>query len=232
MQMHIQFYLSLIWILLSQIIANAKDDPHWKINVNKTINAKKGSNITIYCTFEIPPEQKPNIIVYWKTDGSSSCSKNDNDKRAFAFHPNSSCIDQHFRSRTKLIGNASNGNCSLQIFNIMESEPSIYLRVSGRNNYYSFKEHRVSIKVDGQNLSSPNHTDDTSFENGTTSATPDVHDDDKELYLSIFLPLLGLLIIAAAGTVFYKMHKRSHMMNREESGYYVNFRRTLSTPRK
>ncbi|XP_027863349.1 uncharacterized protein LOC114138331 [Xiphophorus couchianus] len=232
MLMHILFYLSLIRILLSQDIAKAKEDPRWKIYLNQTINATKGSNIIIFCTFETPPEQKTNIKVYWKTKGSSSCSKKDNDKLAFAFHPNSSCIDPHFQSRTKLIGEARDGNCSLQIINIMKSEPSIYLRVSGWNVSYSFVKHHVNIKVDGQNLSSLSHRDDPSIEFETTRAMPDVHDDDKKLYLTIFVPLFGLFIIAAAGIVAYKMHKRSHMMNRRESGYYANFRRTLSTPRK
>ncbi|XP_023187188.1 uncharacterized protein LOC111608174 [Xiphophorus maculatus] len=62
---------------------------------------------------------------------------------------------------------------------------------------------------------------------------PDVHDDGNiKLYLAIFVPLLGLLIIATAGTVAYKMHKRSLMFKRQESGYYANFRQTSSTTPK
>ncbi|XP_008430613.1 uncharacterized protein LOC103478505 [Poecilia reticulata] len=232
MQMHILFYLSLIWILLSQDIAKANDDPRWKINVTQTIHATKGSNVIIPCTFEIPPEQNTNVKVYWKTDGKSRCSEKDNDKQAFAFHPDNSCIHPRFRRRTNLTGEASKGNCSLQILNIREGEPSIYLRVSGWSVSYSFKKYHVYIKVDGQNLSSLSHTDDPPVVFTTISAMPDVHDDGRKLYLAIFLPLLGLLIIAAAVVVAYKMHKRSHMMKRQESGYYANFKRTLSTPRK
>ncbi|XP_054903922.1 uncharacterized protein LOC129371375 [Poeciliopsis prolifica] len=234
MQTHILFYLSLTWIRLSQDIAKAKDtgDPKWKINVNQNITATKGSNIIIFCTFETPPEQKTNITVYWKTNGRSSCSRNDNDKLAFAFHPSSSCIDPHFQGRTKLIGEASDGNCSLQIFNIRKTEPSIYVRVSGRSNYYSFKKHAVKFYVDEKNLSSLSHTDYPSFE-FTTSAMPDVHDDGNiKMYLAIFVPLPIILIIAAAGIVAYKTYKRSHMMKRQESGYYANFKRTSSTPHK
>ncbi|XP_054903976.1 uncharacterized protein LOC129371419 isoform X2 [Poeciliopsis prolifica] len=216
MQLPILFYLTVMWILLSQ----AKDtgDPKWKINVNQNITATKGSNIIIFCTFETPPEQKTNITVYWKTNGRSSCSRNDNDKLAFAFHPSSSCIDPHFQGRTKLIGEASDGNCSLQIFNIRKTEPSIYVRVSGRSNYYSFKKHAVKFYVDEKNL---------------TSAMPDVHDDGNiKMYLAIFVPLPIILIIAAAGIVAYKTYKRSHTFKRQESGYYANFRQASSTTAK
>ncbi|XP_014860179.1 PREDICTED: uncharacterized protein LOC106928429 isoform X1 [Poecilia mexicana] len=229
MQMHILFYLSLIWILLSQDIAKANDHPHWKINVTRIINATKGSNVIISCTFETAPGQNTNAKVYWKTEGTSKCSVKDNDKNAFVYHSDSSCIDPRFKYRTTLIGEASERNCSLQIFNIAEGEPPIYLRVSGWNDSYSFKKYKVYINVDGQNLSSLSHTNDTPV---APTTMPVVPDDGRQLYLAIFLPLLGLLIIAAAGIVAYKMHRRSHMMKRQESGYYANFKRTLSTPRK
>ncbi|XP_014860180.1 PREDICTED: uncharacterized protein LOC106928429 isoform X2 [Poecilia mexicana] len=197
MQMHILFYLSLIWILLSQDIAKANDHPHWKINVTRIINATKGSNVIISCTFETAPGQNTNAKVYWKTEGTSKCSVKDNDKNAFVYHSDSSCIDPRFKYRTTLIGEASERNCSLQIFNIAEGSLS--------------------------------HTNDTPV---APTTMPVVPDDGRQLYLAIFLPLLGLLIIAAAGIVAYKMHRRSHMMKRQESGYYANFKRTLSTPRK
>ncbi|MEQ2177602.1 hypothetical protein GOODEAATRI_005202 [Goodea atripinnis] len=225
MKLPILLYLSLMWILRSQA-----QDHDWKININRTLNATKGSNITIMCQFYFPSTQNTNNFgVYWKTEGQSECSKNDNDKKAFAFHPILRCVDSNFRHRTKLIGNKSKGNCSLQIFNIREGEPKIYLRVTGSNDNYSFVKDPVIIYVDGQKLTSLNHTDPP-FNTTATNSMSGSHDDGKKikLYLTTFVPVLGVLVVVAAGTVAYKIRKSSYRFEREESGYYVNFRRTSS----
>ncbi|MED6240846.1 hypothetical protein ATANTOWER_029369, partial [Ataeniobius toweri] len=204
MKLPILLYLSLMWILRSQA-----QDHDWKINTYRTLNATKGSNITIMCRFYFPSTQNTNNFgVYWKTEGKSECSKNDNDKKAFAFHPILSCVDSNFRHRTKLIGNKSKGNCSLQIFNIREGEPKIYLRVTGLNDNYSFVKDPVIIYVDGQNLTSLNHTDPL-FNTAEANSMSGSHDDGKKikLYLTTFVPVLGVLVIVAAGTVAYKIRK-------------------------
>ncbi|MEQ2274384.1 hypothetical protein XENORESO_019980, partial [Xenotaenia resolanae] len=161
------------------------------------------------CRFHFPSTQNTNNFgVYWKTEGKSNCSKNDNDKKAFAFHPDWTCVDFNFTNRTKLIGNKSKGNCSLQIFNIREGEPKIYLRVTGSNDNYSFVKDPVIIYVDGQDLTSLNHTDPP-FTTAAANSMSGSHDDEKKikLYLTTIVPVLGVLVIVAAGTVAYKIRK-------------------------
>ncbi|XP_035984069.1 uncharacterized protein LOC110367344 [Fundulus heteroclitus] len=231
MQFPMLIYLRLMLILLTQTKVKAKDE-EWAIVLNRTIHATKGTSITILCKFSAPEIQcKKPCTVYWKTEGTSECAKNDNDKKAFAFHPNASCIDPRFRNRTQLIGDTSNGNCSLQISDIQKSEPLIYLRVTGFNDSYSFVKHKVRFNMVDQKSGPLNNTDST-FESATESSVSVSYEDGKiKLYLATFLPLLGLIVIVA-GTVAYKVHKRSYAFKGEESGYYANFKHTSSNPPK
>lgn len=130
-----------------------KTDQGWKLNVSKSITVEKGSNVTIHCLFSYPEKHHtPDVKVYWKTAGTSVCAKTDNDKAAFVFHPNQTCVLPEFTGRTRLIGNENSGNCSLQILNITK-EQSMYVRIIAKGDQYSFKKERVIISLKGENLS-------------------------------------------------------------------------------
>lgn len=114
---------------------------------------EKGSDVNIRCQFSYPEKHHTqDVKVYWKTDGTSVCSKTDNDKKAFVFHPNQTCVLPEFRGRTKLIGNETSGDCSLQILNITMGGV-IYVRIIAKGDQYSFKKQKVSISLRGENPS-------------------------------------------------------------------------------
>lgn len=130
----------------------------WRINVQRHFNVSEGSDLTIPCTFTYPSQyHTEDVEVYWKKKGQSVCSKSDLDRGAFVFHPNDTCVLPNYRGRTKLIGDKTKGNCSLQITNIIISEPYLYMRVSGKGKNYSFKKENVKISVNGENLTKTYH---------------------------------------------------------------------------
>lgn len=125
----------------------------WTINVTRHINATLGSNVTIPCTFTYPLEHHTkNVEVYWKKPGKKLHIK-DKDPNPFVYHTNDTFVLEMYRGKTMLIGNKSNGNCSLKILNVMENEPEIYVRIAAKGQNYSFKAHSVSISVLGKNFS-------------------------------------------------------------------------------
>uniref|UniRef100_A0A8C7XXA2 Immunoglobulin V-set domain-containing protein n=1 Tax=Oryzias sinensis TaxID=183150 RepID=A0A8C7XXA2_9TELE len=125
----------------------------WTLTVNTNITVEKGSDVNIPCQFSYPEKHHTqDVKVYWKTDGTSVCSKTDNDKMAFVFHPNQTCVLPEYRGRTKLIGNETSGDCSLQIMNITMGGV-IYVRIVAKGDQNSFKKQNVSISLKGENPS-------------------------------------------------------------------------------
>ncbi|KAM9723413.1 uncharacterized protein ACNS7B_018833 [Menidia menidia] len=212
-------------ILTLALFSKALD---WKIKVEKKHVGKIGEDITIQCTYSYPKDQRTNDFkVYWKTEGKSDCSKKDKDTNAFVFHPNSSCVVPKYRGKTKLIGKKDNGSCSLLIKDLKEPEPFIYVRVCGLSDSYSFKKQPVSIYLHGYlNISKTADDNVTS-----TMSTSDVQ-NNYIVYLTIFVPVLGLLTFLLVGAVVCIKRKRNNTpgVNRpptegaiKESDYYVNF---------
>ncbi|XP_061572570.1 uncharacterized protein LOC133428860 [Cololabis saira] len=230
MQLQSVLYLCLIQILVSYSKGN-----DWRINVTRSFNVTKGSNLTIPCSFSYPSKYQTNDVqVYWKTRGRSECSKNDNDKNAFVFHPNETCVLPKYKGQTKVIGDKDGGNCSLQIRNITNNEPYIYLRIFVKNQNYSFTKNNVKISVQGAVIQTPDPTRSVVFTSETPTTTPNIVAGDNghlNIYLTIFIPVLALtLIVFITGIVFYIKRKRSNTLNREESGFYVNFNKASSDP--
>uniref|UniRef100_A0A1A8C390 Uncharacterized protein n=4 Tax=Nothobranchius TaxID=28779 RepID=A0A1A8C390_NOTKA len=215
-----------LWLVL--ILVSYSRGQEWEIRTEKKINAAKGSNITIFCTFKIPSTSNF-TAVYWKTDGESECSKNDNDRKAFVYHPNRSCVLEKYKTKTKLIGDGAKGNCTLQIYNVQESE-QIYMRVVAVPKPYSFKPNPVTIHVNGSDVIAV-----TVEADATTTPLPQTPTVSFETSLSSFyisIPAVVLLIAAVAGIIIYKKCKRSHNFIRKQSGPYVNFSRGTSNPYK
>lgn len=126
----------------------------WNINVNRSFVAKPGTNVTIPCTFTYPPEHHTESVqVYWKKFEKSKFNTFDNDQNGFVYHTNYTFVLEKYRGKTTLIGNEAEGSCSLEIRNIMENEPKIYVRVIAKGDNYSFKNDFVSISLSGKNSS-------------------------------------------------------------------------------
>ncbi|XP_026149259.1 sialic acid-binding Ig-like lectin 12 isoform X2 [Mastacembelus armatus] len=218
MMLPILIDLSLILILTSK-----SQGQSWNIQVKRKISATLGSDVIIPCNFTYPRKyHTEDVKVYWKKPGNNSFLINDVDKNPFVFHTNETFLLEKYKSRTKLIGNKNEGNCSLKILNIRDSESKLYVRISAKGENYSFVKNFVSITV--QNALPVTLGPDTATtywvqEKETTS-----------MYLAIFLPVAALLvIILVTGLVCYKKRNRSQPLTREESAYYANFSRTLET---
>lgn len=212
---------SLVLILLSAGL-NSEGLP-WSINVTQIYQEPPGSDMVIRCSFTYPEEHHTeDVQVYWKKPGTSVCSKNDKDKQAFISHTNATCVDDHYRGRTKLIGNQREGNCSLAISNVTRNEKNIYLRVFAKNQNYSFIKNFVSIEIKGNPTV-------TSILDTMLVMTEEPPNDSKTIYAAIFAPVAALVLLVAGILVAVK-YKRSQTFTREESGYYANCSRSSPHP--
>ncbi|KAI4904647.1 hypothetical protein NFI96_019431 [Prochilodus magdalenae] len=123
---------------------------NWTINLTeKEFHVAKSSNITINCsvTYAPPEESKKNIQGFWKAIGKGEVETKSFDKRAFIFHPNDSFVLKRFRGRTRLLGNVSDGNCSLFISNTQSSDAGeYYFRVETGTNQFSFIKKTIKSK--------------------------------------------------------------------------------------
>ncbi|XP_078789098.1 uncharacterized protein LOC101172436 isoform X2 [Oryzias latipes] len=215
-------------------LASCLQDSTWTLNVNRNITVEKGSDVNIRCQFSYPEKHHTqDVKVYWKTDGTSVCSKTDNDKKAFVFHPNQTCVLPEFRGRTKLIGNETSGDCSLQILNITMGGV-IYVRIIAKGDQYSFKKQKVSISLRGTYIIQP--TQESGFFTTTgkaVSAMPVSEASTLNTYITATTLAALAVVMIITGVVICTKHKRSsRTLTREESSYYVNFRRALSKSHK
>ncbi|XP_034029568.1 myelin-associated glycoprotein-like [Thalassophryne amazonica] len=137
--------LSLILILT----VNAKGQ-EWSVDVPSFINATLGATVTIQCTFNYPHEQQTDKVqLYWKVPISRAFDTKVEVKHAFIYHPIDAYVLKQYRTKTKLIGDKTMKNCSLMIKNIKDDINQLYLRVTGKNDSYSFVKNNVSIRVYG-----------------------------------------------------------------------------------
>ncbi|XP_029959122.1 uncharacterized protein LOC115397091 [Salarias fasciatus] len=229
MQLPLLIYFSLILIVVSKD-QNSKD-PEWIIDVKPSIEGPSGSTITVQCSFSYPERYRSSDVqVYWKKRGTSICSESDNDKRAFVYHPNSTCVHDDYKGKTELTGDQNQGNCSLKIQNVSKNEPMIYLRISVRNENYSFFSSPVSISVTGNTAVDTRYPTGPEFlptESSEAAATGEPPQDSKIMYMATFIPVIVVILIVAV-ILFTVKCKRSQAFTREESKYYANFSRTSS----
>ncbi|KAF6739552.1 Sialic acid-binding Ig-like lectin 5 [Oryzias melastigma] len=223
--------LNVIPLSLMFTLASCLQDQGWKLNVSKSITVEKGSNVTIHCLFSYPEKHHtPDVKVYWKTAGTSVCAKTDNDKAAFVFHPNQTCVLPEFTGRTRLIGNENSGNCSLQILNITK-EQSMYVRIIAKGDQYSFKKERVIISLKGTYVLQPTHEPDIITTALSTQSVAEAL--TLNTYIAAIIPAaLAFVMIITGAAIFMKRKRSSRSVTREESSYYVNFRRALSNSHK
>ncbi|XP_068592648.1 sialic acid-binding Ig-like lectin 10 [Cebidichthys violaceus] len=224
--------MGLIDLTLILILASNSKGQSWHVNVSRRINATLGSNVTIPCTFTIPPEYNTQSVeVYWKKREGSDLDSSKNNRNAFVFHPNNTLVLEKYRGKTKLIGNESKGNCSLKIFDIMNNEQNIYVRVIAKGESYSFYTDSVSISVSGlgvllvlePDIKQPIPTFQTTTIFSTVGMT---QEPPPQWHVVISVSVVAILIVIfVVGIVFGIKYKRSKSFTRKDSGYYANFSR-------
>uniref|UniRef100_A0A3B4UCQ6 Ig-like domain-containing protein n=1 Tax=Seriola dumerili TaxID=41447 RepID=A0A3B4UCQ6_SERDU len=127
--------LSLHFITVVQTEASS-----WTIQVPSSVKGLPGSCVVIPCTFNYPDPDKvvTKFTGIW-TDATSHV----------IYHPVESKIMQQYRSRTELLGDVTQRNCSLKIDPLQQTDQGpFYFRIEIADyNNFSFKENRVSISM-------------------------------------------------------------------------------------
>ncbi|XP_075965702.1 uncharacterized protein LOC142969604 [Anarhichas minor] len=218
-QMKLMGLIDLTLILI--VASNSKDlGQRWDVHLSGYINATLGSDVTILCTFTIPPlYQNESVKVYWKKREGRNFDSITNNKNPYVFHPNNALVLEKYRGKTKLIGDESKGNCSLKISNIRHNEANIYVRVMAKE-YFSFYDNSVSISVSGLGVSPIPPVPAVSSQVNTTQE-PRLQ---WQMAISVSVGAI-LIVIVVVGIVFGIKHKRSKSSTRKDSGYYANFSR-------
>ncbi|XP_034540682.1 uncharacterized protein LOC117813761 [Notolabrus celidotus] len=196
----------------------------WTITVNRSISARRGSDVTIHCTFTCPPVQCDNKAqVIWKKRQGKTFDGKVNDANEFVFHENKTFVLERYREKTELVNKKGNKDkdCSLRIKNVTDSDGDIYVRLIAEKDQYSYYRDTVSIIVSNGNKTSPEDT--ANIPNNLSLL----------MYTTIFVPVAALVIIVIlVGTLCLIKHKRKQSFTREESGYYANFSRASSNNTK
>nr|XP_046255349.1 sialic acid-binding Ig-like lectin 12 [Scatophagus argus]XP_046255350.1 sialic acid-binding Ig-like lectin 12 [Scatophagus argus] len=117
----------------------------WTIEVPSSVKGLLGSCVVIPCSFNYPePENRvTEFTAMWKVATDE-----------LIYHPVESTIMQQYRTRTELIGDVSQKNCSLKIDPLQQSDNGPFhfrIEIKGYEKY-SYKKNMVSIAM----ISEPN----------------------------------------------------------------------------
>ncbi|RVE63057.1 hypothetical protein OJAV_G00163000 [Oryzias javanicus] len=104
---------------------------------DEEISAEPGLCVVIPCSFMTPPNFKPQYLLWFKCESSRRCGNSD-----IIFHTNQNDkinLKPEFMRRVSLLDpDVNNGNCSIRISDLRESDSGSYqLRVNGLLNGYS-----------------------------------------------------------------------------------------------
>ncbi|XP_056236092.1 sialoadhesin-like [Seriola aureovittata] len=132
--------LFFVWLFFKVVQTEASS---WTVQVPSSVKGLPGSCVVLPCTFNYPDTDK-NITKFtgiWFKDSDE-----------IIYHPVESKIVQQYRSRTALLGNVTQKNCSLKIDPLEEKDQGpFYFRIEIADyNNFSFKENRVSISMTGK----------------------------------------------------------------------------------
>lgn len=221
--------LMLIFILTQDSSATGTK---WAVMVPKVLDAVMQSTVTIPCNFTCPPSKnRDSIEVFWKIKEKINRKINDKDQFEFIYHPHNDYVKKDFQRRTNLTGDVRQGNCSLQIQSIQESDMKypLYVRVSNGLDSYSFFKSLVYINISGFNDTRFNSVPDDPFPTTGDNLGDTDETDNPGLVTTIciatIVPVVVVLCAVLLGLVIFKRRKRSTTITREESygGYYANF---------
>ncbi|XP_053743364.1 uncharacterized protein LOC128771722 isoform X1 [Synchiropus splendidus] len=220
---------------LCLVLMLASEGHLWSINVTRRIQAQLGLSVVVPCTFTVPPEST-DIKLFWKKSKTKNhFPHKDMDRNAFVYHPNNSFVMPKYRGKTSLLGQGN--NCSLKIQNIQEIEPSIYLRITTKQDNYSFIKNNVFISIQGQAVPSVTLNPaevtarslpyaDVSTTPATASASTEGTQTPTHTYVTIVVPLVAILLLAGvAGFLVYTRCGSLRKVRVQESLRYANFHR-------
>ncbi|KAK7926300.1 hypothetical protein WMY93_008610 [Mugilogobius chulae] len=219
----------------------------WSIDVNRHIDAVRGSDVLIRCNFSYPSQHHTNNVkVFWKKDESKENHKK-GDTNPFVFHPDSSQITELYSGRTSLVGIVKEGNCSLRIKNVTQDESNLYVRIETKK-YFSFYNYLVSIKVNDSIRRAVTSSPALVITQKVIRTSPQVTSSATLFYtteplaltprqnsafplhliISIAVPISSILILGIVVLVVFLICRkfgRERSLNRTSSGYYANFSR-------
>ncbi|XP_026149251.1 myelin-associated glycoprotein isoform X2 [Mastacembelus armatus] len=115
----------------------------WTVTVPQSVRGVLGSCVVISCKYDFPHTTN-------KITGYTGIWYKDTDQ--VIYHPQTSNIIENYRSRTELLGNLEQKNCSLKINSLQQSDQgSFYFRIEiGGHDKYTHSNHKVSITVDSE----------------------------------------------------------------------------------
>ncbi|XP_031154737.1 myelin-associated glycoprotein-like isoform X1 [Sander lucioperca] len=164
----------------------------WTIKVPSSVKGLPGSCVVIPCSFNYPD---PSSVV---TEFTGMWAEG---AHVLIYHPDKSTVKQQYRSRTELLGDIRQKNCSLKIDPLQQSDQGpFYFRIEMAGyDKFSYKENTVSITmsvpnpiqfsvkeevVEGEKVSascSVSHSCPTSPPVFTWSHTGDIHLQPQQL---------------------------------------------------
>ncbi|XP_050931815.1 Schwann cell myelin protein isoform X4 [Lates calcarifer] len=133
--------LYFVWFCLEVVQTKASS---WTVNLPAAVKGLSGSCVVIPCSFNYPDPGK-GVTTYtgiWYEAASHHV----------LYHPVESKIFQGYKTRTKLLGDVSQKNCSLKIDPLRQSDQGNFffrIEMAGYDSY-SYKDKRVSISVIGE----------------------------------------------------------------------------------
>ncbi|XP_018601032.2 sialic acid-binding Ig-like lectin 6 [Scleropages formosus] len=115
----------------------------WTADYPSSISTIQDVCVVIPCTYKYP-DTKPNTEKTW----TGYWYINENDKQA-VYDEKIANVLSNFKNRTRLVGNLSQGNCSLMINDVKKADhQKMYFRIQIKNlDNYSFLKKTVSITV-------------------------------------------------------------------------------------
>lgn len=111
----------------------------------REIYAMIGSDVSIPCKFK--PDGKE-FQVSWKKKGEKSeFHLPEGDTNAFIYHPTDSWVNMKYKGRTELIGNNTEGNCSILIRDVQGNISDIYVRLITRKHNIQHSYFNVTVSI-------------------------------------------------------------------------------------
>ncbi|XP_069460921.1 myelin-associated glycoprotein-like isoform X1 [Ambystoma mexicanum] len=113
----------------------------WSSTLPTSIQALKGSCVVIPCTFTYPGPRRPsgNFHLVWYYWAKSSYPQMYNGR-------GSGSVQNNFKQRTVFVGNLGQGNCSLQINNVMDTDAMhVYPWIDPDTNSHRFYDKTTKI---------------------------------------------------------------------------------------
>lgn len=140
MQVLLTTTISLLHFPLHLTTGSQTEVSSWTIKVPSSVKGLPGSCVVIPCSFNYPD---PSSVV---TEFTGMWAEG---AHVLIYHPDKSTVKQQYRSRTELLGDIRQKNCSLKIDPLQQSDQGpFYFRIEMAGyDKFSYKENTVSITM-------------------------------------------------------------------------------------